>query len=193
MVNNKPLENDFRIYLRAFKENDYLTTHKWRNDEDVTSSLVGRKYFVSEDYEKKWVHDAIFSAGNSVKLAVCLKESDEHIGNVYLDSIDSFNQNAMFSLMIGNKAFWSKGFGTEMTLLMLKYAFYELNLKRIYSYQLSTNLGSINVHKKCGFKDEGVLRKAVFKSGGFADLNVMGILKEEFEDHFQLLSSNNQV
>lgn len=180
MVNNKPLENDFRIHLRAFRENDYLITHKWRNDDDVTSSLVGRKYFVSEDYEKKWVHDAIFSAGNSIKLAVCLNETEEHIGNVYLDSIDSFNQSAMFSLMIGNKDYWSKGFGTEMTILVLRYAFFDLNLNRVYSYQLSSNSASIRVHKKCGFKDEGVLRQAVFKNGKFCDLNLMSILKYEF-------------
>ncbi|MFG0764782.1 GNAT family N-acetyltransferase [Aeromonas media] len=172
-----------RVYLRAFRADDYLTTHKWRCDDDVVSSLVGKKYFVSEDYEKKWIHDAIFSASNSVKLAVCLVDSNEHIGNVYLDSIDSFNQTAMFSLMIGNKSYWARGFGTEMTFLMLNYAFYEINLRRIYSYQLSNNIGSIAVHHKCGFKDEGVFREAVFKNGKFSDLNVMAILKNDFEHH----------
>lgn len=172
----------YRVYLRAFKVDDYQTTHMWRIDEAITNALVGRKYFVSQDYEKKWISDSIFSPGNSIKLAVCVKENEQHIGNVYLDNIDSFNQNAMFSLMIGNKDWWGKGIGTELTLLMLYHGFYEMNLKRIYSYQLEDNLGSIKVHEKCGFLHEGTLRKAVFKHGELVNLNLMGILKDDFDD-----------
>lgn len=176
------LSSKYRVYLRAFRAEDFHTTHKWRIDDEITNTLVGRKYFVSQDYEKKWISDSIFSPGNSVKLAVCVKESELHIGNVYLDNIDTFNQNAMFSLMIGNKDWWGKGVGTELTLLMLYHGFYEMNLKRIYSYQLENNIGSIKVHKKCGFVHEGTLRKAVFKHGELVNLNLMGIVKEEFDD-----------
>lgn len=175
------LESKYRVYLRAFNLEDANTTHKWRTDEEVIRSLVGRKHFVSLDYEKKWVSDVIFSPGNNIKLAVCMKDTDQHIGNAYLDNIDSFNQNALFSLMIGEKDFWGKGLGTELTMLMLYHAFYSINLKRVQSYQLRDNIGSIQVHNKCGFQQEGILRNAVFKNGNLVDLNVMGILKEEFD------------
>lgn len=177
----RELETGYSVYLRALALEDANTTHKWRVDEDVTKLLVGRKYFVSPDYEKKWINDAIFASGSNVKLAVCLKETHQHIGNVYLDNVDFFNQNAMFSLMIGEKSFWRKGVGSELTMLMLHYAFYEMNLRRVYSYQLSDNVGSIRVHEKCGFQQEGLLRKAVFKNGELVDLNLMGILREEFD------------
>lgn len=175
------LKAGFRIYLRSFTLDDAKTSHAWRVDEEVTNTLVGRKYFVSPDYEKKWVNDAIFSPGNSVKLAVCLKDNHQYIGNAYLDNVDAFNQNAIFSLMIGEKSLWGKGIGSELTMLMLHHAFYEMNLKRVTSYQLKDNIGSILVHQKCGFVKEGMLREAIFKHGEFVDLNVMGILKEEFD------------
>lgn len=182
------LKSSYRIYLRAFTVDDAKTTHAWRIDDEVTETLVGRKYFVSPDYEKKWVNDAIFSPGNSVRLAVCFKDTHQHIGNAYFDNVDTFNQNAMFSLLIGEKSFWGKGIGTELTMLMLNYAFYEMNLKRVYSYQLEDNIGSIKVHQKCGFQQEGILRKAVFKHGELINLNVMGILKEEFDQKvFEML------
>ncbi|MBE0469898.1 MAG: GNAT family N-acetyltransferase [Methyloprofundus sp.] len=177
----KKLAKDFRVYLRAFTLTDANTSHDWRVDDEMIEGSVGRKYFVSPDYEKKWVNDVIFSPGNSLKLAVCLKENHQHIGNAYLDNVDCFNQNALFGLMIGEKSQWGKGIGTEITLLMLYHAFYEMNLKRVYSYQLEDNIGSIKVHQKCGFQQEGVLRKAVFKHGELVNLNVMGILKEEFD------------
>lgn len=175
-------KKNYCLYLRAFEIGDEKITHQWRADEKVTSMLVGRKYFVSPDYERKWINDAIFSSGNSLKLAVCIKNTHQHIGNVYLDNIDHFNQNAMFSLMVGENSLWGKGIGTEMTMLMLYHAFYEMNLKRVYSYQLIDNIGSIKVHTKCGFQQEGILRKAVFKHGELVDLNIMGILKEDFDE-----------
>ena len=81
----------FRVYLRAFEIEDFKTTHLWHGDEDIIKSVVGRKYFVSKEYEKKWINDAIFPSGNYLKLAVCMKEKDKHVGNVYLNSIDNFN------------------------------------------------------------------------------------------------------
>lgn len=185
------LELNYRIYLRAFVLDDAKTTHQWRIDDEVINGLVGRKYFVSPDYEKKWMENVIFDSGNSIKLAVCIKETNQHIGNVYLDKIDAFNQNAMFSLMIGEKKFWNSGFGTELTILMLHHAFYEMNLKRVYSYQLKDNIRSIKLHEKCGFLQEGTLRKAVFKHGKFVDLNVMAILKDEFDKKITELINNH--
>lgn len=177
----RKIKTGYSVYLRALALEDANTTHKWRQDDDVTKSLVGRKYFVSPDYEKKWINDVIFSSDSNIKLAVCLNETHQHIGNVYLDNVDFFNQNAMLSLMIGEKALWGKGVGTEASMLMLHYAFYEMNLKRVYSYQLIDNIGSIRVHEKCGFQQEGILRKAVFKNGKLVDLNLMGILREDFD------------
>jgi hypothetical protein len=46
MGNWLKLKNNFSIYLRAFNANDFETTYPWRIDEEVTASLVGRKYFV---------------------------------------------------------------------------------------------------------------------------------------------------
>jgi len=51
----------FCVYLRAFEIEDFKTTHLWRGDEEIIKSVVGRKYFVSQECEKKWINDAIFT------------------------------------------------------------------------------------------------------------------------------------
>jgi RimJ/RimL family protein N-acetyltransferase len=186
------LQKQYRVYLRALELNDANESCKWRADDEINSSIVGKKYFVSSEYEKKWVHDAIFNPSNTLKLAVCDKEKSTYIGNVYLTEIDSYNQNAQFSKLLGSRDFWGKGLATEFTMLMLYHAFYELNLQRVYAYQLVTNKASMRVNEKCGFRNEGTLRKAAFKHGELVDLNVMGILKEDFDlkvlTEYQLLS-----
>ncbi len=173
--------SNFRIFLRAFEPEDYKTTHSWREDKEILNGIVGMKYFVSCEYEKKWINDAIFDK-NSLKLAICQKTTNEHIGNVYLNMIDHVNKNCTFGIILGKKNFWGQGFGSEATLLMLEHAFYELGMVRVSSRQLLTNQSSIRLHEKCGFKHEGILRKAVFKNGEYQDLNLMSILREDFDD-----------
>ncbi|MDY0385789.1 MAG: GNAT family protein [Methanolobus sp.] len=180
--------SNFCVYLRAFELDDYTKTHSWREDEDILKGIVGKKYFVSSEYEKKWIHDTIFDK-KSLKLAVCLKNTDEHIGNVYLNSIDYMNRNCEYGIIIGDKIYWGKGIGSEATLLMLHHAFYELGMIRVYSKQLHRNHSSIRLHEKCGFKKEGVLRKAVFKIGEYQDLSLMSILREDYDE---MLKSENR-
>lgn len=174
--------DNFRVYLRAFEPEDYKTTINWRKDSKIWNDVVGRKYFVSSEYEKKWINDSIFNNQNNVVLAVCLKEDDSLIGIVILRNIDWFNRNASFSKMIGERKMWGKGLGKELTMLMLYHGLIELGLERIYARQLLDNVASIKVNERCGFKNEGVLRKEVFKNGEFHDLNVMGVIRQDFEE-----------
>jgi len=180
---------NFRVFIRALELDDYKTAIKWRNDDEIWNLLVGPKYFVSEACEKKWVEDRIFNNSNQLTLAACLKETNEHIGYVYLNNIDWKNRVCSFGILIGNKEHWGKGYGKEMTILMLYHAFYVLGLIRVESRQLLTNEASIRVHQKCGFKSEGVLRKAVFKNGRHQDLNLMSIIRDDFDEVLSKLES----
>jgi len=173
--------DNFRIKLRALEPNDYKNSIKWRNDDEIWKMVVGPKYFVSEAYEKKWVEDTISNNSNSLTLAICVKETDEHIGYVYLNNIDWKNKNATTAKLIGEKQYWSKGFGTEVSFLILFHAFIVLGLERIESRQLLSNIGSIKSLKKCGYKQEGVLRNAIFKDGSYKDLNLMSVIREDFD------------
>lgn len=175
------MNNNFRVYLRALEPEDYKQSIKWRNDDEIWSTLVGPKYFVSSAYEKKWVEDSISNSQRNLKLAICLKENDEYIGNIYLDDIDYRNKNANYGIMIGEKAYWGKGIAKEAITLILHYAFMDLGLVRIQGIYLVTNMASINACKRCGFKEEGVLRKAVFKNGQYQDLKIMSIIREDFD------------
>ncbi len=171
----------FRVYLRALEPDDYETTYPWRLDEEIWANVVGPKYFVSMEYEKRWVSDTILSPGNSLKLAICLKEDHKHIGLVSLTNIDRSNGVAQCSILIGEKSLWGKGLGTAAILLILHHGFYTLGLTRIEARQLLSNRASVRLFEKCGFRIEGVLRKAVFKDGRHRDLNQLSILREEFD------------
>ena len=168
-----------RIYLRALEPEDYLISVKWRNDEEIQNMVGGPKYFVSSEREKQWVIDMI-NSNDKLVLAICLKKNDKYIGNVILQSIDWINRSAHVPIMIGDKSEWNKGYAMEARMQMLKFAFEERGIERIYAYVMESNINSIKLHEKCGYLQEGILRKSVFKNGKFYNQIILSILKEEF-------------
>ncbi len=169
----------FRTYLRAFELADHQTTVKWHNDDEIWSTVVGPKYFVSSEVEKKWVEELI-SSNDSIKLAVCLLDSHELIGMVTLTSLNWINRSADLGIIIGEKSLWGQGHATEAVFQMLKFGFQERGLHRVSCSILEKNSGSRKVALKCGFKEEGLLREAVFKNGQFQNLIAYAILQDEY-------------
>lgn len=134
--------------------------------------------YVSQAREKKWIEDTIFNSAD-IKLAVCLKDNNLHIGNVYLTDINYINRTAESHIMIGNTSYWGQGLGSEALKLILRYGFEERGLNRVYAHVNADNEVSLKLHEKCGYKREGLLRQAIFKNGQFKDVVVLSILKDE--------------
>lgn len=173
------MNKEYRVYLRAFEPEDYKTSIKWRNDDQIWSQLGGVKYFVSEAYEKKWVEEAIFNQ-SVIRLAVCLKENNRYIGNVYILDINQRDRKGNTHVLIGERDCWGKGYATEAYNLLLEYAFCERAFHRFGAHVLADNKASIALHKKCGFSQDGVFRKSTFKNGKWQDQILFSILDEEY-------------
>ncbi|RJP95081.1 MAG: N-acetyltransferase [Desulfobacteraceae bacterium] len=169
----------WRIYLRALQSDDYKNTINWRNDDEIWSMLVGPKHFVSPDYEKKWVEEAIFDKIN-IRLAICLKKNNEHIGNIYLNEIDWINRSAVAGILIGDKRYWGGGYAVEAYLLLFSFAFLDRGLHRISMPILEYNTKSQSVAEKLGGIREGLLREAVYKNGKYHNIVIFSFLKDEF-------------
>ena len=167
-----------RVYLRAFEPDDYKTTIKWRKDDEIWDMLGGTKYFVSEAFEKQWIENTIFNS-KDVKLAVCLDENDKHIGNVYMTNINEINRSCVSHVLIGEKEYWGHGYAREALLLAIDYMFNERNIHRIQANVLVSNVASLNMHEKCGYKLEGTLREAVYKNGKYQDQYVLALVKNK--------------
>jgi [ribosomal protein S5]-alanine N-acetyltransferase len=171
--------NSYRTYLRAFELADYQTTLLWHNDDEIWFTVGGPKYFVSSEIEKKWIEETIFSY-DPLKLAVCLHENDSLIGMVSLSDFNWINRSAECACMIGEKSAWGHGYAVEARLQLLKFGFLERSLHRVSSQILEGNLAGRRMVQKCGFKEEGLLREAVFKNGRFQNVVIYSILQDEF-------------
>jgi RimJ/RimL family protein N-acetyltransferase len=75
------------------------------------------------------------------------------------------------------KPFWGRGIMTAVVQQMCQYAFAEFGLVRIIAHVFPNNGASARVLEKCGFQEEGLLRKHFRKDGKFLDGRLFALLK----------------
>ena len=170
------------VILRPIKRSDISYFLKWFNDQEVAQYLewylpmteMSEEKFIEELGTTRAKSDAHFvieaTAGASAKA----------IGICGLHGIGSKDDLAHFGIVIGEKDYWSRGYGLEAARLLINYGFEQLNLHRISSYAFAFNERSIKLHRKAGFREEGRMRQATFKNGQYHDLVQFGILREEW-------------
>ncbi len=174
------MKKEFRVYLRELQPADAEVSYHWRQNDDIWKSMVGPRYYVSRAYERYWVQNIISSSPDQRVWAICLKETDELLGFVYMTHIDRENRCASSGKMIGVQAAWSKGYGTEGSLLSLYEGFMKMGLERIETRQMVWNMGARKSSEKMGFQCEGILRRVAYKDGQYQDMTVYGLMKEDF-------------
>jgi RimJ/RimL family protein N-acetyltransferase len=107
---------------------------------------------------------------------------DKLIGDLGLDVVDWSGRDAFVGLGIGETGYWGKGHGTDVMNVLLRFAFTEINLRRVTLTVFEYNPRAIRSYEKAGFSHEGRLRKVINKEGKRWDILFMGILREEWRE-----------
>lgn len=106
-------------------------------------------------------------------------DEDKFIGFLGL-WVDLIHGEGFVGIGIGEREFWSKGYGTDMMKLCQQYVFMELVLARLSLGLLDYNARALRSYEKCGFRLEGQTRQDTLREGKRVDSLWMGILREEW-------------
>lgn len=79
-----------------------------------------------------------------------------------------------------------KGYTSEALRLFTAYLFCERPIARLEIRVIHGNVGSKVVAERCGFKHEGVFRKAVFSGGKYHDMDVLSLIRDDFPEFIEL-------
>lgn len=107
-------------------------------------------------------------------------EDSRLIGFVALFDLYWNHGDTMVAIAIGEKEYQGKGYGTDAMQTMLRYAFLELNLRRVSLNVFEYNPRAIRSYEKCGFVMEGRIRGAMLREGRRWDWFYMGVLREDW-------------
>jgi len=117
---------------------------------------------------------------DNIVFAILTRAENKLIGNCGLHGVDPKNRSAVFGIFIGDKDYWDKGYGTDTTRTLLRFAFGELGLNRVELEVYAYNPRAMRAYEKAGFRRDGVRRQALFREGKFHDIYLMCILREEW-------------
>ena len=177
LVNN-PFRVGNAIYLRPLEKADAATIVPWLNDPDVVRTTL--RYLPCNLNAEEQFIDQLYKGDDAVVLGIAVQESDELIGITGIDQIDHRSRHGRFGIIIGVKDAWNKGYGTETTRLMVRYAFDVVNLNRVWLHVHEHNIGAIRAYEKAGFRVEGRLRQENYLDGQYHDTIVMAILRQDW-------------
>ena len=145
--------------LREKRLDDAEADFRWRIDPELAEldatvplRLTFReylRYFGDElEYPSPW----------SVRLAVETKDG-VHIGNVMYYDIDESRKQTEFGIMIGDRRYWNRSYGSDVILTLMRHIFRNTPIERVYLHTLLWNGRAQAAFRKCGFREVNHVRR----------------------------------
>lgn len=162
-----------RVQLREIEEEDLEIVVIWRNDPEILKWLFS--YLpLSMSKQRRWYHKYV--EDRTQQTFVIEAKGKIPVGTVGLSHIDYRNQIAELGILI-DKDWQHKGIGREALNLLIEFAWNEMNMRKIKALVFKENEAAINLYKSCGFVEEGILKKEIFKNGEFKDVVIMALMR----------------
>lgn len=164
--------------LRPWQPGDASALVRHANDRRVWEGLRDR---FPHPYTRTDAEEWIAFAGKQqppINLAIVV--DDEPVGGIGIDPQDDVHRHtAELGYWLG-AAVWGRGLATAAVRGMTSHVFGTSEVRRLYATPFSSNAGSARVLEKLGYRHEGRLRAHVLKDGRILDLDVYGVLREEW-------------
>ena len=165
-----------KVVLREKKLNDAVEDYVWRRDTELSQLDATRPISMSfSDYHQYPREELKYDSYYSVRLAVETLDGI-HIGNCMYYDINDRRKEAELGIMIGNRDYWGRGYGSDAVKTLINYVFSSTHLTKIYLHTLEENHRARRSFTKSGLSE---IRK-VKRSG--KDFIRMEIIKDDWLD-----------
>ena len=168
-----------RLYLRQLEAKDTDALFAIKSDPQVTRHYGQEPHTLPSD-TLAWIQrlQASFDRCEDVAWGITLIDYDLIIGVCTLWNFDTSFHCAEIGCEL-HPNYGRRGIMSEAISAVLAFGFIDLGLHRIEANPLAENTPSINLLRKLGFKQEGVLRQRHYFRGRFEDQVYFGLLRDE--------------
>ena len=168
------------VVLRALDPDCDLDAYvSWLNDSDTTRYMGSGNTTTTADDLRRYIR-SFENAEDGMLLGIFDRETEAHVGNVTLQTIDWHNRRGELGILLGESSARCKGFATEAVGLVVEDAFTRLDLHRLTAGYVLGNEGSRRLFEKLGFKVEGTLREHFLLGDTYLDCDRVGLLRSEW-------------
>lgn len=173
-----PIIEGRNVLLRNPKESDVLDYYQVEASADLIRMYGGN----TQQLAPKTMGNAreFIQSIQSNECEWCVEFKGRMVGQARL-TLNGPDNRARYAVGLFDPEVWGMGLGTEITQLVLRYAFQELRLHRVDLRVLQYNERAIRCYEKCGFVEEGREREGALIEGKYETDIIMSILDSEYE------------
>ena len=168
-----------KCYLSPIDPADAPTFAAWLNDDEVAAGLTFTRRVVNVEREREGLAQMAVKPYN---FAIVALDGDELLGSCGIDDVSAVDRTGELGIMIGNKRFWNRGYGTEAVRLLLSFGFLTLNLNNVRLEVHAFNERAMRCYEKCGFKRCGYWPDSWYHDGELHGTVMMYLLRSDFEE-----------
>jgi RimJ/RimL family protein N-acetyltransferase len=148
-----------KVKIRAKRLADADDDYAWLTDAELAElDAAPLSTTTFPQYLASYTSDLRYPPTIRHQFAIETREG-KHIGNCTYYGIDSDKGEAELGIMIGDRDYWDKGYGSEAVSALLKHVFEKTRLNRLYLKTLVKNKRAQKCFSKCGFTPYGQLKK----------------------------------
>ncbi|MCX5996520.1 MAG: GNAT family N-acetyltransferase [Chloroflexi bacterium] len=149
-LNRQLILTGSKVRLRPRRFEDATDQYRWRRDEELCSldASIPTSLAFSEFSDHYCVE--LEYPGLTCTLAIDTLDG-QHIGECSLFNFDFPGNTAELGVLIGEKDFWGRGYGTDAVNLFLQDIFTTSDIERLLLRTLDWNIRAQRCFEKCGF------------------------------------------
>lgn len=168
---------DNQVSIRLFTADDVARKVEWINNPENNQYL---HYEIPLSYDK--TYQWFLGKNNEVRMDCVIEYGGVPVGLIGLLAIDKVSRKAEFYISMGDTGCKRKGIATAATQLLLKHAFEELDLNKVYLNVDADNQAACRLYEKVGFDCEGYFKQDLMHRGRLVDRKRYAMLKADFQN-----------
>ncbi|MBU8934147.1 MAG: GNAT family N-acetyltransferase [candidate division Zixibacteria bacterium] len=175
-----PILKGNTIHMRPLKRTDIPAIARGAHNKTISKFIPPIPYPYTVVEARKWVNCVHRSARADIAYQFGIERISKEgiVGMMGLNNLNWSDKNAEIECWLA-RPYWGKGFASEALKLLLRFAFGELKLHRVYAMMVSINEPSVRLLERHDFTREANWRKACRMNGGWHDVYAYGMLEEE--------------
>jgi ribosomal-protein-alanine N-acetyltransferase len=170
-----------RFTLRQMTIEDAPAVFNIFSDADVTKDM-GEDPFKSIEQAEDLIEfmNNLFNKNKAIRWGIISKEDNTLIGTCGYNGWEIHRGSRGEIAYDLSKKHWRKGYMTEIVECLITFGFETMGLYRIEAFTNVDAIPSINLLKKIGFNEDGVLRGYSSSNGVYVDNRCFSMLKNEW-------------
>ena len=163
-----------RIILRDKRAGDAENDYRWRSDPELARLDAAIPLTMSFERFLKLSEDQMkYPTPGSHHYSIETLDG-VFIGNCMYYDLDTVNREAELGIVIGDRDYWSDGYGYDAVTTLLEHMFTTRDLKRVYLHTLEWNGRAQKSFSKSGFNEVRPVRRMAH------DFILMDVLRDDW-------------